>query len=176
VTESSEELRKERLSAEIIQVRPRSDGDLDFLYRVYASTRLEELAATGWDETEIETFLRMQFELQHTQYVQNYPEASFDIVLIDGAPAGRLYVHRGGSGIRIMDIALLPEFRGKGTGGRIIRELVREADAAGLTMSLHVEVNNPVREFYRKLGFKEIESRGAYYYMERKADGRGKDA
>jgi ribosomal protein S18 acetylase RimI-like enzyme len=109
----------------------------------------------------------MQFGLQHTQYRQNYPGASFDIVIIDGMSAGRLYVDRSENGIRIIDISLLPEFRGRGTGGRIMRGLAEEADAKGLAMSLHVEINNPVRDLYRSLGFREKERRGIYYYMER---------
>lgn len=176
MTERSENSRNERLPAETIQIRPMTDEDLDFLFRVYASTRLEEMSVTGWSERQTEAFLRMQFELQHTQYLQNYPCASFDIVLIEGRPAGRLYVDRTEDGMRIIDIALLPESRGQGLGGWFMRGLIGEADAKGLTMSLHVEMHNPIREYYIKLGFKEIELRGAYYYMERKAAGRGKDA
>ncbi|HEX9024699.1 MAG TPA: GNAT family N-acetyltransferase [Geobacteraceae bacterium] len=156
-------------------MRPITDADGEFLFRLYASTRREEMAATGWNETQVEAFLRMQFNLQHTQYMRNYPGASFDIVLIDGVPAGRLYVERKVDRMLVIDIALLPEFRGQGIGGRIMRELADEADVKGPTMSLHVETNNPVREFYMSLGFREIELRGAYYYMERKPAGR-KDA
>lgn len=35
-------------------------------------------------------------------------------------------------------------------------------------MSLHVEINNPVRGFYKSLGFEEKELRGIYYHMERR--------
>jgi ribosomal protein S18 acetylase RimI-like enzyme len=167
VTGRSKGCQRECIHAETIHFRPIKDEDMEFLYRLYASTRLEEMAVTGWGEREVKAFLRMQFGLQHSQYRQNYPGASFDIVLIDGVPAGRLYVERKKEGIRIIDIALLPEFRGQGIGGRIMTELAGEADAKRLTMSLHVEMNNPVRKFYKTLGFKEIERRGIYCYMER---------
>lgn len=150
-----------------ITLRPTNNDDLEFLYRLYASTRADELAVTGWDATMIENFLRMQFTLQHSQYQHNYPGASFDLVLIDAVPAGRLYVKRTEREIRIIDIALLPEFRARGIGGRIMRKLVAEADVIGCTVSLHVEMNNPILSFYRSLGFEEIELRGVYYYMER---------
>ncbi|MCM2357376.1 MAG: GNAT family N-acetyltransferase [Geobacteraceae bacterium] len=142
---------------------------MEFLYRLYASTRLAEMAATGWSESQVETFLRMQFGLQHTQYMQNYPGAFFDVVLIDGTSAGRLYVERNGERMRVIDIALLPEFRGRGAGGRILRELAEEADVRRLTMSLHVEMNNPILSFYKELGFRETALKGIYYYMERAA-------
>ncbi|WP_198134534.1 GNAT family N-acetyltransferase [Geotalea uraniireducens] len=153
--------------SETIHFRPITDEDMEFLYRLYASTRLTEMAVTGWNETQIEAFLRMQFRLQHMQYMQNYPGASFNIVFIDGTPAGRLYVDRKEDRMLVIDISLLPDFKGKGAGGRILRALVEEADAKGLVMSLHVERSNPILQFYKALGFRELELRGMYYYMER---------
>ncbi|WP_157276834.1 hypothetical protein [Paenibacillus sp. Soil766] len=41
--------------------------DESFLYEVYASTRVEELALTGWLEHEVDKFLRMQYEIQQRQ-------------------------------------------------------------------------------------------------------------
>ncbi len=69
----------------------------------------------------------------------------------------------------IIDITLLPKFRKRGAGSRIMRGLAGEADTNGLMMSLHVERNNPILPFYKTLGFKEIELRGIHYYMERNA-------
>ena len=150
-----------------ITLRPITDDDLEFLCLLYASTRAEELAVTGWDAALLENFLQMQFNLQHTQYQHNYPDASFDLVCIDAVPAGRLYVQRSNGEMRLIDIALLPAYRGKGLGGRLLADLIREADENGMMMSLHVEVNNPVLALYMRLGFKEKELRGIYRYMER---------
>lgn len=165
----SEEHRRGGIRAETIRFRPITDEDMEFLYRLYASTRLAEMAVTGWSEGQVEAFLRMQFRLQHTQYMQNYPGASFDIVLIDGEPAGRLYVERTANSMRVIDIALLPVFRGRGAGGGILRGMVEEADAKGSLLNLHVEMNNPILPFYKGIGFREKELRGVYYYMEREA-------
>lgn len=158
---------EEAVSQPSISLRPVGEDDLEFLFRLYASTRMDELAVTGWDAAMIEYFLRMQFNLQHSQYLSGHPGASFDLVYSDAVPAGRLYVKRTGREIRIIDIALLPEFRAKGIGSRLMRKLVAEADATGCMMSLHVEMNNPILSFYRSLGFREIELREIYYYMER---------
>lgn len=154
-----------------IRTRATEPSDQEFLYGVYASTRQEELAATGWDAGQTEAFLRMQFNLQHTQYRQNYPTASFDVIVVDDVPAGRLYVDRGEKQIRLVDIALLPEFRSKGLGARLIRDLVGEADAKGLVLSLHVERNNPILGFYSAQGFRTKAERGIYLYMERAPGG-----
>ena len=159
--------KKGSIFTDTIRSRPIADEDMDFLYRLYASTRLPELTATGWSESQVEAFLRMQFQLQHTQYTQNYAGASFSLILAGAVPAGRLYLARQENRIRIIDITVLPEFRRRGICGRIMRELAVEADARGLIISLHVEMNNPILPFYKALGLKEIELRGIHYYMER---------
>ena len=98
--------------------RPIRTEDQDFLRRLYASTRQEELAAVPWSEEEKAAFLQMQFRAQHTYYKQQFPEAQFDIILQDHHPIGRLYVDRRPEEIRLIDIAFLPEYRGQGIGGR----------------------------------------------------------
>jgi len=122
---------------------------------------------TGWSEQQIEEFLQMQFTLQHTQYLQEYKNASFEIILLDKVPMGRLYVDRRKQEIRILDIALLPEFRGRGIGSQIFKELISEADRKKLPLNFHVEHNNPAQRLYERLGFEKKELRGMHYFMER---------
>ena len=52
----------------------------------------------------------MPFDAQHAYYQEHYAGAAFDVILVDGQPAGRLYVARESDEIRIIDIALLPEY------------------------------------------------------------------
>ena len=150
------------------RLQPAGD-DTNFLYQIYASTRVEEMARTGWDEATVEQFLRFQFNLQHIQYHQKFPNASFNIIYSGDRRAGRLYVDRGGKEIRIIDISLLPEFRGKGLGTRILNELIAEADAAGLPLRLSVKYDNPARHLYQRLGFINTGNAEVYYFMERPA-------
>jgi ribosomal protein S18 acetylase RimI-like enzyme len=169
MTGSSEAYQKHSVHVEPILFRPVTENDMDFLYRIYASTRLEEMGATGWDKVQVESFLTMQFNLQHIQYMQNYPDASFNLILAGYLPAGRLYVDRKKDSLHIIDVALLQEFRRQGIGGFIMKGLTEEADATGRMMSLCVEMNNPILPFYRALGFREMNLKGIYYYMERKS-------
>jgi ribosomal protein S18 acetylase RimI-like enzyme len=150
-----------------ITYHPITEDDLEFLYEVYASTREAELTAVDWSHQEKENFLRMQFDLQHKQWIQFYDQAAFEIILIDGNPAGRLYVDRREKEIRIIDIALLTEFRRQGIGSRIMKALIAEADQVNLPLSLHVEMYNPAMGLYQKLGFKKIQEVGVYFLMEK---------
>ena len=152
-----------------IGLRPTTEDDREMLYRVYAETRTEELAPIPWTEEQKAAFLRMQFEAQDVYYRENYVGAEFFVILRDGVPAGRLYLHRRTAEIRIVDIALLPEHRGAGIGSALLRDLQAEAGAAGKTVSIHVERMNPALHLYERLGFRQIEDKGVYYFLEWRA-------
>ena len=74
----------------------------------------------------------MQFEAQDARLPPRATRtARFDVIEVDGAPAGRLYVDRRPGDLRIVDIALLPEFRGRGVGRRLLTDLQAQAAAEG---------------------------------------------
>lgn len=136
------------------------------LFAIYASTRETELAQVPWAPGQKEAFLRMQFEAQRKYYLSEYPGAEFLMILVEGRPAGRWYVHRREREIRIMDVALLPEFRGRGIGTALLRALLDEGRRHGRAVTIHVESFNPARRLYARLGFRQIASHGVYQLME----------
>jgi ribosomal protein S18 acetylase RimI-like enzyme len=150
----------------MISLRPTTVEDNEFLYRVYASTRQEELAQVDWNTAQKEAFLRMQFEAQAKYYSENYVGAQFQIVLLKDTPVGRLYVARWAKEIRIMDIALLPEYRGRGIGSALLKEILAEGQARGVPVTIHVERLNPALHLYDRLGFRLAEDKGVYYLLE----------
>jgi ribosomal protein S18 acetylase RimI-like enzyme len=152
--------------AEVV-VRPVAGGDRAFLAQVYASTRADELALLPWTDEQKALFLAHQFEAQDAHYRAHYVGASFGVIEVDGEPAGRLYVHRGPSDIRIVDITLAPAFRGRGHGTGLLRSLIAEAEDGGRKLSIHVELNNPARRLYERLGFRTVGEHGVHLLMER---------
>jgi len=149
-----------------ITLRPVSDDDRAFLVEVYASTRDEELSMVQWPEGQREAFVGMQFDAQDAEYHRGNPEGSFDVIEVGGRRAGRLYVDRRPGDVRIVDIALLPEFRGAGVGGRLIATLMDEASSAGCKLSAHVEVHNRAVDLYTRLGFVVAAEGQVYNRME----------
>jgi GNAT superfamily N-acetyltransferase len=140
--------------------------DLDFSYRVYASTRAEEMALTDWDEQEKEVFLRMQFQAQHDYYHQHWPDARYDLILLDEEPVGRLYVHRRTDEIRIVDVALLSEHRNRGIGGKIMQDLLAEGLESRRPVTIHVlKMNVQGQRFYARLGFSVAADVGSHLLM-----------
>ena len=121
-----------------------------------------------WDEPTKQAFLAQQFDAQDSHYRRHYPDASFQVIEVDGEPAGRLYLDRRDDEMRIIDIALLPRFRGRGIGAALLRELIDEAAAAGRRVSIHVERENRARTLYERLGFTVVaDDGGVYVLMER---------
>jgi ribosomal protein S18 acetylase RimI-like enzyme len=150
-----------------VSLRPVREEDMEFLFHLYASTRADEMAMVmDWTDEQKEAFLRMQFRAQDAWYREHYEGAQLDLLLVDDAPAGRLYIHRREAEIRLMDIALLPEHRNSGIGSSVLRNLMAEAEAAGKPLTIHVEKYNPAMRLYQRLGFKAIADRGPYDLME----------
>jgi ribosomal protein S18 acetylase RimI-like enzyme len=147
-------------------LRPERPQDEPFLLELYSSTRADEMQQVPWQESQKEAFLRMQFQLQTVHYRKYYPDASFQIILSEDCPIGRLYVDAGQEGILIIDVALLPQYRGKGIGGHIMEDLLRKAVAESKPVRIHVERENRALRLYRRMGFQVIEDKGIYLYME----------
>jgi GNAT superfamily N-acetyltransferase len=154
-----------RAAAFGVTYRPMDADDLPFIAALYASTRTEELAPTGWPDDMKQAFLEQQHRAQHHHYQNHYPGAEWLIVEQEGTAAGRIYLHERETEIRLIDIALIPERRRAGIGGAMIGDLLDWAAGLGKSVSLHVEPNNPVRPLYVRLGFESLGLNGAYEAM-----------
>lgn len=151
-----------------VTLRPAADEDRPFMLRVYASIREPELEASGLPREQWGAFVEHQFQAQSHAYA-NYRDTSFKVVLVDGEPAGRLIVARWPEEMRVVDIALLPEYRGCGIGGTLMRGVIDEAEERGVKTSIHVERFNPAQHLYTRLGFRLVSETGVYMLLERPA-------
>jgi ribosomal protein S18 acetylase RimI-like enzyme len=148
-----------------LSFRPATEEDLPFLAALYASTRAEEVAQAGWPEEMQRAFLKQQHEAQHAHYTSVYADAERLILLREGHAVGRLYLAEWAREIRIVDISLIPESRGRGLGEALLRDVQEDAASRGKAVSIHVETFNPARRLYDRLGFAAIEDKGIYELM-----------
>lgn len=151
----------------IIKYRKQTPSDEEFLFTLYASTRADEMNATNWSEDQKQQFLRFQFNAQLHYYLNNYKNATFDIIHDKGKSIGRLYQDHNVTDIRIIDISLLPKYRGKGIGSKILKAIIKNANQKQKTVSLSVLVNNPARRLYERLGFVQESIEEPYIYMKK---------
>ncbi len=149
-----------------LSVRREDADDHEFLERLYASTREQEMSVVDWPQEAQAIFLRQQFEAQHSHYRQHYPDAKFWIVEVAKRPVGRLYLQLRDDEIRLMDIALLPDHKGHGIGTTLVSRVVDIAAEKALAVRLHVEPDNRAVNLYGRLGFVKLEDRGVYQFME----------
>ena len=154
------------MTAPSISFRPVAPEDEAFLIKVYGSTRSEELARVPWTEAQREAFLKMQLEAQQNHYKGLYPTADHHIILADERAVGRLYVARLKEQIRIADITLLPEARGRGIGTRILKDLMAEAAREAKPVRIYVESFNPSLRLFERLGFSKTSEQDFYWLME----------
>lgn len=140
-------------STDHVSLRPVTAEDGPFLLNVYAGTRLDELAMLPWNDFQKEAFVQMQFNAQHQHYDMVYPDAENHIILENDERVGRLIVNRTPSSLTLVDISLLPVARGRGIGTRVLNELLDEARGLAKPVHLHVEITNPAKRLYERLGF-----------------------
>jgi GNAT superfamily N-acetyltransferase len=149
-----------------ISLRAEQAADEPFLYALYASSREEELLLTCWDERMRAHFLQMQFGAQRTAYRGMFPDAHFDIVLLDGAPAGRIVVNRAQPEIRVVDFIIAPGQRNCGIGTALLQSLIAESAAAQKPLRLQVVRGNRALGFYQRNGFVATGESASHVQME----------
>ncbi len=149
----------------LVALRAETESDRPFVRRLYATTREDELAVVPWSDEQKAAFLDMQFDAQRVHYRERIAGTQFTIVEVDGQPAGRLYVAESPERILVVDIALLPEYRGRGIGTTLLQPILARGRALGRPVTIHVEQFNPAIRLYERLGFRRTAEHGLYYEM-----------
>ena len=145
-------------------VRP-EDGP--FLLELYGASRAEELDQVAWAPGQREAFVRMQHDIQTAQYRAAHPDGDFLVVEVAGRAVGRLTLAGTSHQVHVVDLALLPQARGRGIGTTLLTAVLDEAAATGRSVSLCVEVHNRgAARLYERLGFREVEERGIHRLLE----------
>jgi ribosomal protein S18 acetylase RimI-like enzyme len=155
----------------MIELRLQQKKDDAFIEAVYRSTREVELNLTNWPEEQKKAFVMMQSMAQLAEYKTKYPDAAYQVIIYKKKDAGRFYTWENENEIRLIDITLLPAFRGKGIASFLVGELIKKSEKGRKKISLHVDPANPALRLYLRLGFVHIKNNGRHHYMERKPAG-----
>ena len=134
--------------------------DEPFLLTVYASVRNDEMALVSWSDEQKRAFLEMQLQAQHNYHLSCYPNASYSIIKLKEQPIGRLYVERQEDKIKILDITVLPEYRNRGVGTKLIAEILQEGEQSEKPVQIYIENYNQSSNLFLRLGFQPIAEEG----------------
>ena len=94
----------------------------------------------------------------------NNPPYRMLAALDGGTVVGYLIALLIGDEAELLRIAVLPEYRKRGTGSALLEGLLRLcAEASVSRVTLEVRAKNPAVEFYLRRGFKEFAVRREYY-------------
>ncbi|HEX9931071.1 MAG TPA: hypothetical protein VGB02_21225 [Pyrinomonadaceae bacterium] len=145
-----------------------TESDEPFLIELYASTRAAEMAIVPWSDDQKRTFLKMQFEAQDRYYRERYPNASFEIIKLNGRSVGRLYQAQLADEIRIIDIAFLPEHFDQDIFIELIEVILRKGERDGKAVRIYLEDSDATTEIFINLGFQKIDRHGIYFLWDYK--------
>lgn len=126
---------------------------LSLLAALFASTSpLQPLVVAG--HRDLMDLIAAQASAQQREWAAAFGETGHRTVLVGGAEAGRLWTADvADDEVRLVDITLLPEWRGQGLGGLLLSRVVADAEARRRDVVLHVAPDNPARRLYARHGF-----------------------
>ncbi len=149
-------------------LRPAAPPDETFRLRLYADTRAQEMARSGWSAIQVEDFVREQFHARQRDYAARFPGAETFIIVVEAIDAGAVILWRSATELRVVGMELLPAFRRQGIGSALLRGWIEEAGVNKLPLTLSVREDNPAAaRLYRRLGFKNHARADGYLAMRR---------
>lgn len=140
-----------------LSIRPSTPADRGFIENLFRTTR-DDLRLIDAEPDFIETLIEQQFNAQTTGYGDQFPNAMYFIIEKQGQPVGRLTIDFGSNEVRLVDIAFIPEARGKGYGEGVVNGLKLAAMQCRAPLALSVPSGNwRAKQLYTRLGFKTEE-------------------
>ena len=150
-----------------VVLRPERADDADFLYALFRSHALSDLAAMPADDAMKESLLRMQFRSQTATYRAQNPDARFDILERDGVPFGRFIVAEDNGIATFVDFALLPGNRGAGLGTEVVRWMLDWVAERCAVVRLSILCNNlPSLRMTSRVGFVPVRQAPPFVLLE----------
>lgn len=141
---------------DLAYLKPCDTTDDSFLYDVFATTWESEVAALP-NQNLARHVLRIQHIAQERRFATRYPGHQRFVILEDGLPAGRLYLHHDGPVMHVIDLTLMPAFRSRGIGTRVFTDVCHEAAQDGRSVTLRVgRRNTRATGLYAALGFRLV--------------------
>jgi ribosomal protein S18 acetylase RimI-like enzyme len=150
--------------------RLENPDDEPFIRRLMIETLAGQLNACSWPDEIRESLLDAQYRIRRDGFRASAENRPGTIVLIDGEPVAWYIAAEFDHEIRLVNLVVAQEHRGRGLGSAILRQLLIDSDRSGKTLRLSVAINNQrAGELYARFGFRRTGDDGVHYFMERPA-------
>ncbi len=116
-----------------------------------------------------EPFLRELSAGVRPDYRATFPDAEFQIVLVDGENAGQFIVNRTSAGLAIVDVTLIAERRNAGIGAAVLQRAFGEAAATHQPIHADVIKGNRALRFFERVGFLKVGETDSLLHLEWRA-------
>jgi ribosomal protein S18 acetylase RimI-like enzyme len=155
------------MSAGDIRTRTEAPEDESFVRRLIEDTVAGQLGAEAWPAELRSRILGMQYAARRQAMRSGYPEGESRILLVDGQPAGWLYAAALPGEIRLVEIMVAAQHRGRGIGTAVLGKLIRTARQAGKPLRLSVDVRNAgAIRLYERAGFHRTGGDAVQHFLE----------
>jgi ribosomal protein S18 acetylase RimI-like enzyme len=150
-----------------VNLRPESTVDEPLVRRLILETVTDELGASAWPEPMRGHLLGIQYTARRHSHRANHPAAASQVIQADGVDVGWALVNTMPHEVRVVEIMILPEWRGSGIGTAVLNEILVIAARARKPVRLNVNVmNQGALRLYTRLGFRKIAEDAVQYLME----------
>lgn len=126
---------------------PVNEQDLPFLLSLRKATMTEHLIRAGAPTDDEHHLARIRHRWEDAQIVRR-----------EGQAVGLLKVSRDPHVWRVMQIQLAPDFQGQGLGRHILSDVLDQADALAVPVTLSVLKGSPAQRLYFSLGFVVVDA------------------
>ena len=140
------------------KIRFATPGDYDWIYALKVeSVRPYVEKIWDWDED----YQKEDFDDDFSHMEQ------FQVIEVDGKFAGFVQYDTEGRYMEVVEIHLLPEYRGNGIGSDVLRYLQKVCIAQDKTIRIGCfKENQCAKVLYQKLGFMQTEETDTHYILE----------
>ena len=136
-----------------ITTRPSVAEDSAFMLELYASNSKQQLDDLGWSIGSQRTFVIMEAQAEEYHRARQYPGMDRLTICVDDMPVGRLLVCLRHNILHLVDLSLLPRYRGLGIGTQLMGEIIGEARNARVPIKVRVNRDSGTVRFVERLGF-----------------------
>ena len=148
-----------------ISLRAENGADEPFLHRLVIETVTQELAAESWPEPMRSHLTSLQYAARRQAVRTHFPDGHSRIILVDDREAGWLFFACLADEVRLVEIMILVEFRGRGIGSMVIRCLIENAGDKPVRLLVNV-MNSRATHLYEQLGFRRVGGNEVQHLME----------